>query len=450
MKSTTKILFVGLCLFGTALTANAQLKLHSNGNLSFKRTGTASPLSPLSLGNGGTDVSDSIYFMAYQGKKDGLFFYVNDGLGANGVGKRHSGYFRSYGPAAETLVGLEGFGGYSMIESPSNEPGSIGLWGGCTSFAIDRYSYGVLGSAYGQFYSAGVCGIAAGYDTSDAIPDDYYAGFFAGKTKVVGTLTATGGLYDTTLINCPVDPGRSEVTALDNGGMTTSLFQGLTTLAYRNPQKTVDDRPHPKFLEPDSMTLAEMKKMGIDASKLKVENVDVIERQIQDKQHYALSPDELEKVFPDLVYTDKDGGKAINYVEMVPLLVQCINELNARLTTLDGNKAASRKSGLSDSDDNTSSLGAASRVSPINAVLYQNTPNPFNAQTEIRFSLPDDAPSAYIYIFDMTGKMQKQIPVDPQMQSVSINGYELSAGIYLYSLVVGGQEIDTKRMILSK
>ena len=65
-------------------------------------------------------------------------------------------------------------------------------------------------------------------------------------------------------------------------------------------------------------------------------------------------------------------------------------------------------------------------------------------------SLPDDAPASYIYIFDMTGKMQKQIPVDPSQQSVTINSYELSAGIYLYSLVVGGKEIDTKRMILSK
>jgi len=83
-------------------------------------------------------------------------------------------------------------------------------------------------------------------------------------------------------------------------------------------------------------------------------------------------------------------------------------------------------------------------------VLYQNTPNPFTAQTEIRFSLPTDAPQAFIYIFDMNGRMQKQIPVDPSQQSVTINGYELSAGIYLYSLVVGGQEIDTKRMILSK
>ena len=64
--------------------------------------------------------------------------------------------------------------------------------------------------------------------------------------------------------------------------------------------------------------------------------------------------------------------------------------------------------------------------------------------------MPDDAQNAYIYIFDMTGKMLRQIPVDSSMQSVAVNGYELSAGIYLYSLVINGQEIDTKKMIITK
>jgi hypothetical protein len=50
----------------------------------------------------------------------------------------------------------------------------------------------------------------------------------------------------------------------------------------------------------------------------------------------------------------------------------------------------------------------------------------------------------------MQGKMIRQMPVNAAMQSVTINGSELQPGIYLYSLVVGGQEIDTKRMILSK
>ena len=63
---------------------------------------------------------------------------------------------------------------------------------------------------------------------------------------------------------------------------------------------------------------------------------------------------------------------------------------------------------------------------------------------------PENARNAYIYIFDMSGKMYKLIPVDCSMQSVTIEGYELRAGMYIYSLVIGGKEVQTRRMILSK
>ena len=82
--------------------------------------------------------------------------------------------------------------------------------------------------------------------------------------------------------------------------------------------------------------------------------------------------------------------------------------------------------------------------------LYQNTPNPFKETTVIRFSLADDAADAAICIFDMTGKQLKRIPVSRGQDSISVNGTELGAGMFLYSLIVNGKEIDTKRMILSK
>ena len=136
---------------------------------------------------------------------------------------------------------------------------------------------------------------------------------------------------------------------------------------------------------------------------------------------------------------------------MVPLLIRSIQELKAELDEVKGSDVtvckAEKKNIQVDNEDETLQ---ADRLYLQNAKLYQNTPNPFTERTEIRFTLPDDAQNAYIYIFDMQGKMLRQIPVDASMQSVTINGYELSAGIYLYSLAVNGQEIDTKRMILSK
>jgi hypothetical protein len=57
---------------------------------------------------------------------------------------------------------------------------------------------------------------------------------------------------------------------------------------------------------------------------------------------------------------------------------------------------------------------------------------------------------AAICIFDMTGKPVKKLPISSGMDSVSFRGYEIGEGMFLYSLVVNGQEIDTKRMIISK
>ena len=173
----------------------------------------------------------------------------------------------------------------------------------------------------------------------------------------------------------------------------------------------------------------------------------IIEQQRLAKSHYALDAEQLESLFPDLVYEQEDGTKAINYIEMIPLLVQSISELSAEVARLTGSGGNVRKApevGI------TATTAAVSRSMYAGATLRQNTPNPFTERTTIGFTLPDDARNAYVYIFDMQGKMQKQLPVDPPMQSVAINGYELQPGLYLYSLVIDGQEIDTKRMILSK
>lgn len=381
-----------------------------------------------------------------------MFINVNGSAETNGTGISHGGYFKSSATDAETLVGLRGYSGFSLVENSSN-PGSVGVWGSCFNFGVNRYGYGVFGRASGSFYSAGVCGLSATVSPSSTslIPDGYYAGLFVGNTKVVGTITSSSSVQGTSLICSPSLSGDDSQVRSIEGETVTGKLLGLTTLSFRHPQKADDGSPRPTFLENDPATKEEMKTLGEGASKLNAAEEDVLEAQIQEKQHYALSADELEEVFPNLVYTDKDGGKAINYVEMVPLLVQCINELNARLTALDGNVGAGvggdLQSPLPARSQTTAIDGTPSKTK---AVLYQNTPNPFTAQTEIRFSLPDDAKNAYIYIFDMTGKMQKQIPVNPDQQSVTINGYELQPGIYLYSLVICGQEVDTKRMILSK
>lgn len=49
-----------------------------------------------------------------------------------------------------------------------------------------------------------------------------------------------------------------------------------------------------------------------------------------------LDPDRIEKVYPDLVYTDEEGNRAVAYHGLVGPLVEAVKELDARLSALEG------------------------------------------------------------------------------------------------------------------
>ncbi|HZB11375.1 MAG TPA: tail fiber domain-containing protein, partial [Chryseolinea sp.] len=83
--------------------------------------------------------------------------------------------------------------------------------------------------------------------------------------------------------------------------------------------------------------------------------------------------------------------------------------------------------------------------------LLQNTPNPFSVNTEIKMVLPETAVNANIIVYNLEGKQLKQLQVKGRGNvSATILGNELGAGMYIYTLIVDGKVVDTKRMILTK
>ena len=163
------------------------------------------------------------------------------------------------------------------------------------------------------------------------------------------------------------------------------------------------------------------------------------------KRHYGLSAEELEEVFPDLVYDNEDGTKSINYVEMVPILVQAINELNAKIEVLEGGDGDVKK--VKSQATNTDEM--AENVTMLS--LAQNKPNPFGTSTTIEVSIPEDVQTAFIYVYDLTGKKLQQIDIAARgKQAVTLNAATLTDGMYLYSLIADGKVVETKRMIVEK
>lgn len=85
------------------------------------------------------------------------------------------------------------------------------------------------------------------------------------------------------------------------------------------------------------------------------------------------------------------------------------------------------------------------------AMLYPNVPNPFNQSTIIKCFIPDVSKTANLLILDMNGTLKKTILLNGKGEiNTTINAKEFIAGMYLYTLIIDGSEIDTKKMILTE
>ncbi|PIZ06768.1 MAG: hypothetical protein COY57_00225, partial [Flavobacteriales bacterium CG_4_10_14_0_8_um_filter_32_5] len=101
-----------------------------------------------------------------------------------------------------------------------------------------------------------------------------------------------------------------------------------------------------------------------------------------------------------------------------------------------------------------SATGVGSYVEPQKSFeLLQNIPNPFDEVTTIsvKINQPKNYQQALIVIRDLQGKIIKKLPIALTNEINEVNyehGYG-KVGIYTYSLVIDGVEVDTKKMVFA-
>ena len=84
-----------------------------------------------------------------------------------------------------------------------------------------------------------------------------------------------------------------------------------------------------------------------------------------------------------------------------------------------------------------------------NAILYQNSPNPFGNGTTIKYFVPENA-DAQIIFYDEFGTQIKTFKVSENgTGQLNIDASNLPQDIYSYSLIVNGKVVDTKKMLKS-
>ncbi len=164
-------------------------------------------------------------------------------------------------------------------------------------------------------------------------------------------------------------------------------------------------------------------------------------------ERYGFIAQELEKEFPELVRLDSfTMTRAINYEGMIPILLEAIKAQQAQIDDLLVQIEDCCK------DTKSAAITGTDLDTQIDvAKLYQNTPNPFNTQTTIRYEIPVAVQNAKLHICNMTGTLLKTIAIKHRgTGNQLINANEFVAGMYLYSLVTDGKIVDTKQMLLTE
>jgi hypothetical protein len=172
----------------------------------------------------------------------------------------------------------------------------------------------------------------------------------------------------------------------------------------------------------------------------------------QRKNQIGLLAQEVEKVLPEaVVYDDSTDIYGVVYSRFIPVLIEAIKEQqniieNLKIEMQSIKSEANEKS--AELSDNTQTAKTLSTQQP---TLAQNIPNPFTDNTRIGITLPETVKNARLYVYNMQGIQIKSFDINERgATSVTIEGFSLQAGMYLYTLIADGKEVDTKKMILTK
>ncbi|MCM1490433.1 MAG: tail fiber domain-containing protein [Muribaculum sp.] len=164
-----------------------------------------------------------------------------------------------------------------------------------------------------------------------------------------------------------------------------------------------------------------------------------------DRLHFGFIAQEVKEIYPNLVVEDENGMLSIDYIGFIPLLVDAYKQLSERVRQQDEYIAS-----IANQTKPSYMPASVGETTDEKAILKQNKPNPFNSTTTIECFIPNNINKACLCIYDLQGKQVICIDIIERGNvSTIIDGSRLTPGMFIYSLIADGQEIDSKRMILT-
>ena len=240
------------------------------------------------------------------------------------------------------------------------------------------------------------------------------------------------------------------------GTSSSEFYRIYSRYVYGNGILLTSDKRKKKNITSIKNAMDVLSKIEGKKFDFKTENIDTIkndqkrEKLLKDsKNHVGFLAQDLEMILPEAVnYDEENDNYYVDYIAIIPYLVEAIKEqqliiddLQTEVANLKGN--SKEKSATLDNTQINAEAQAAT--------LNQNIPNPFSETALIEMYIPATVTNAKLYIYNMQGNQIDSFTIsERENTSVTIDGFTLNAGMYLYTLIADGKEADTKKMILTE
>ena len=151
---------------------------------------------------------------------------------------------------------------------------------------------------------------------------------------------------------------------------------------------------------------------------------------------------DVEKIIPEAVIKDDNGYYSMNYSTLIPILNEGIKEQETTIEEM--------KNEIAELKNEITNLKGQFGIK-LKGNYFTVAPNPFNQSTQIKYNLPNNTSNVVCMVYDLQGKILKQIKVP----SGNVEGYitlakdNLANGVYFISLVINNKELQTEKVILA-
>lgn len=162
--------------------------------------------------------------------------------------------------------------------------------------------------------------------------------------------------------------------------------------------------------------------------------------------HSGFIAQELEKVLPHVVATQPNGEKAVNYIEVIPYLVEAIKEQQVQIRE---QKLMIEELTNKITTDLKEEFIAVDQLS--SSKIVSVSPNPSNRDIQVYLTIPNEVEQASLQIFDVNGRVRAFFTIDERGNAVqkTLLKDNFGAGVYGVSLWINGKKADTKKIIFN-